>query len=148
LKILVVTGKLAFETVSQNVAESDYDVDVRPLPVSVAAFITPQLAAQSLVKAGVTGYDLILLPGTVRGDVTPVEEVTGVPTFKGPSNMNDISLLLGLLDSVELSKTASATQRPLQRPSTYLKPRTRGPSQRSGEQKRIGEHSWSNTEVC
>jgi dihydropteroate synthase-like protein len=110
LKILVVTGKLAFETVSQNVAESDYDVDVRPLPVSVAAFITPQLAAQSLVKAGVTGYDLILLPGTVRGDVTPVEEVTGVPTFKGPSNMNDISLLLGLLDSVELSKTASATE--------------------------------------
>jgi len=106
----MITGKLAFETVSKNVAESKYDVDVRPLPVSVAAFITPQFAAQSLGKAGVKGYDLILLPGTVRGDVTPVEEATDIPTFKGPSNMNDIPLLLGLLDSIELSKTTSATE--------------------------------------
>ena len=106
----MVTGRLAFETVSRNVAESKYDVDVRPLPVSVAAFITPQLAAQNLVDAGVKDYDLILLPGTVRGDVTPVEEATGIPTFKGPSNMNDLPLLLGLLDGIELSKTASATE--------------------------------------
>jgi dihydropteroate synthase-like protein len=110
VKILVVTGRLAFETVSRNVAESKHDVDVHPLPVSVAAFITPQLAAQNLVNAGIKDYDLILLPGTVRGDVTPVEEATGIPTFKGPSNMNDIPLLLGLLDGIELSKTASATE--------------------------------------
>jgi dihydropteroate synthase-like protein len=110
VKILVVTGKLAFETVSKNVAESKYEVDVRPLPVSVAAFITPQFAAQSLIKAGVKKYDLILLPGTVRGDVTPVEEATGIQTFKGPSSMNDISLLLRHLETVELSKTASATE--------------------------------------
>jgi dihydropteroate synthase-like protein len=110
VKVLVVTGKLAFETVSHNVAESKYDVEVRPLSVSVAAFITPEFAAQSLVKAGVKGYNLILLPGTVRGDVTPVEEATGIPTFKGPSNMNDIPLLLGLLETVKLSKTSSATE--------------------------------------
>jgi dihydropteroate synthase-like protein len=110
LKILVVTGKLAFETVSRNVADSKYDLHVHPLPVSVAAFITPQLAARNLADAGVKDYDLILLPGTVRGDVTMVEEATGIPTFKGPSNMNDLPLLLGLLDGIELSKTASATE--------------------------------------
>ena len=106
----MVTGRLAFETVARNVAESKYDVYVHPLPVSVAAFMTPQLAARNLVDAGVEGYDLILLPGTVRGDVTAVEEATGIPTFKGPSNMNDLPLLLGLLDGIELSKTASATE--------------------------------------
>jgi dihydropteroate synthase-like protein len=110
VKILVVTGRLAYETVSRNVTESKYDVDVRPLPVSVAAFITPEFAAQTLVNAGVKDYDLILLPGTVMGDITTVEEATGIPTFKGPSNMNDLPLLLGLLDGIELSKTASATE--------------------------------------
>ncbi len=110
MKILVVTGRLAFDTVTRNVADSKYDVDVLPLPVSVAAFITPQFATRKLVNAGVKDYDLILLPGTVRGDVTPVEEATGIPTFKGPSNMNDVTLLLGLLDGIELSKTASATE--------------------------------------
>ena len=69
----MVTGRLAFETVSRSVAESKHYVDVHTLPVSVAAFITPQSAAQNLVNAGVKDYDLILLPGTVRGDVTPVE---------------------------------------------------------------------------
>tara|TARA_B100001971_G_scaffold214180_1_gene250309 strand:+ start:4961 stop:6529 length:1569 start_codon:yes stop_codon:yes gene_type:complete len=111
VKILVVTGRLAFDTVSRNVADSGFDVDVFSLPVSVAAFITPQFATRNLARESVKDYDLILLPGTVRGDVTLVEKATGIPTFKGPSNMNDISLLLGLLDRIELSKTVSATER-------------------------------------
>ena len=84
-------------------------MDVRPLLVSVAAFITPERAAEALGDLSRSDYDMILLPGIVRGDVTPVEEATGIPTFKGPTNADDLPLVLELLGEIELSKTESAS---------------------------------------
>jgi len=110
LRILVVTGKLAAEAVIRKVEGAACDIEVFPISVSVAAFITPEVAVQALGDIKEEDYDLILLPGTVRGDVSPVEEATGIPTFKGPSNMNDIPLLLQMLEKVELSKTESASK--------------------------------------
>jgi dihydropteroate synthase-like protein len=107
---MVVTGRLAEESIRRKVSGLDIDVDVHPLQMSVAAFITPEKAANELSQISTRGYDLILLPGTVIGDVSLVEEMTGVPTFKGPSDFNDLPLVLGLLDKVELSKTSSATR--------------------------------------
>jgi len=108
LRILVVTGKLAAEAVARKVEGTAHDVEVFPISVSVAAFITPEVAVEAL--GDIKGeYDLILLPGTVRGDVSPVEEATGMPTFKGPSNTNDIPLLLQMMERIELSKTESAS---------------------------------------
>jgi dihydropteroate synthase-like protein len=84
-------------------------VDVRRLPVSVAAFITPERAAEAFRDLARGDYDMILLPGIVRGDVTPVEEATGIATFKGPTNADDLPLVLELLGEIELSKTESAS---------------------------------------
>jgi len=110
LRILVVTGKLAAEAVIRKVEGTAHEIEVYPLPVSVAAFITPEVASQGLENIKQGDYDLILLPGTVRGDVSPVEEATGIPTFKGPSNTNDIPLLLQMMEQIELSKTESASK--------------------------------------
>ncbi|KON30993.1 hypothetical protein AC482_02275, partial [miscellaneous Crenarchaeota group-15 archaeon DG-45] len=85
-------------------------VEVMVLPVSVAAFITPRLAAEALKARQVEGYDLILLPGSVQGDVSPVERAIGIPAFKGPLHAADLPLVLGLLGEVGLSKTIPASE--------------------------------------
>jgi dihydropteroate synthase-like protein len=110
LRVLVVTGRLAEESVRRKVSGLDVDVDVHTVPVSVAAFITPENTAEALSGLPPGEYDIILLPGTVMGDVSPVEEATGIPAFKGPTDANDLPLVLSLLGEIELSKTRSASE--------------------------------------
>lgn len=110
MRVLIVTGRLAEENLKRYASESAVDADVVALPVSVAAFITPELAAETLNAPWVKAYDLILMPGAVRGDVSPVEAFTGVPTFKGPVHAADLPLVLSLLGEVELSKTVPASE--------------------------------------
>ncbi|MCW3992132.1 MAG: dihydropteroate synthase-like protein [Candidatus Bathyarchaeota archaeon] len=110
MRVLIVTGMLAEEAVNRYASEAGPDVEVMVLPVSVAAFITPMFAAEMMKARRVEGYDLILMPGAVRGDVSPVESATGIPTFKGPLHAADLPLVLGLLEEVELSKTVPASE--------------------------------------
>jgi len=93
--------------VRRYAAESDANIDVLALPVSVAAFMTPEYVAGYLGKEKPRGYDMILTPGAMRGDVTPIEETTGVPTFKGPIHAADIPHSLG--KDVQLSKVLPAS---------------------------------------
>ena len=110
MRVLVVTGRLAEENVRRLVSGKGMDVDVHALPVSVAAFITPEQVVEDLKELTVRRYDVILLPGTVRGDVSPVEEALRVPTYKGPSDASDLPYVLEHLGEIELSKTESATE--------------------------------------
>ena len=105
----MVTGRLAGDTVRRAISKLD-DVEVYVLPTSVAAFITPEFAVRHLKGGLQGGYGLILMPGTMRGDVSIIEEETGVPTFKGPSDAHDLPLVLSHLNEIKLSKTKSATE--------------------------------------
>lgn len=107
--MLILTGRLAEEGVRRSVSGLEMDVDIRTLPVSVAAFITPEHAVKALGDLSAGDYDFILLPGMVRGDVTSIEEATGIPTFKGPIHYNDLPVVLGLMGEIELSKTIPAS---------------------------------------
>jgi dihydropteroate synthase-like protein len=108
LRVLVVTGKLAEESVRRKINGSVHEVEIFVIPVTVAAFITPQLASKALSELD-SDFDIILIPGTVRGDVTIIEETTGIPTYKGPSNADDLPILLEFLDEIQLSKTEFAS---------------------------------------
>jgi len=110
VRVLVVTGRLAEKSVKRYASEAEKEPDVKTLPVSVAAFITPKYAAKMLSAPWVKDYDLILMPGAVQGDVSPVEAATGVQTFKGPLHAADIPFVLSLLGEVELSKTIPASE--------------------------------------
>ena len=110
LKVLVVTSRLAEDSVGQYLSKLNIKADVLALPVSVAAFITPKLAADALRGRDVKDYDVILLPGAVQGDVTPVEIATGVATYKGPVHIAELPLILDLLNEVKLSKTIPASE--------------------------------------
>jgi dihydropteroate synthase-like protein len=106
LRVLVVTGALAEAEVRRHTEGLSHTVDVHALPVTVAAFITPGYAAKQLGSLDLSGYDMILLPGSVNGDVSPVEEATGVPTFKGPIHAADLPLVIR--GDVKLSRTKPA----------------------------------------
>ena len=106
MRVLVITGRLAEAAVRRTV-EGLRGVDVKALPVSVASFITPGFAASALRRMSLEDYDMILMPGTVSGDVSRVEEATGVPTYKGPVHFADIPLALS--SGVQLSRTVPAS---------------------------------------
>ncbi|OGD52762.1 hypothetical protein A3K81_06680 [Candidatus Bathyarchaeota archaeon RBG_13_60_20] len=106
MRVLVVTGRLA-EAAVRRAVDGLGGVDVKALPVSVASFITPGFAASALSRMNLDGYDMILMPGTVSGDVSRVEEATGVPTYKGPVHFADIPLALS--SGVQLSRTLPAS---------------------------------------
>jgi len=75
--------------------------DVFVTPVSVAAFLTPEMIAGYLKKAGIKSedYDLILIPGLVRGSAQVVEDELGIPAFKGPRNAMDIPQTLKAVEN-------------------------------------------------
>ena len=107
MKILIVTGKLAEETIKEQVAGLK-KVDVLALPVTVASFITPNYAANQLAKHDLSGYDMLVLPGSISGDLSPIEEATGIPAFKGPLHAADLPLVLS--EDIQLSRTQPANE--------------------------------------
>ncbi len=107
-RILLVTGKLAEPLVRKY--GRGCDVFVAP-PVSVAAFLTPELIVRYLKKAGIKSedYDFILIPGLVRGSAQIIEDELGIPTFKGPRNAMDLpQVLKALEEGFKLSKEVPA----------------------------------------
>lgn len=103
LKILLVTGKLAYPILSEAVkAIRNAEIDIVAMDVPVAALMNVRYIAERL--KGVRGYDYIILPGLVFGDATLVERATGIPTVKGTEEAWDINLAVeALLQGKSLS---------------------------------------------
>jgi dihydropteroate synthase-like protein len=108
LRILLVTGKDAEESVRHNARGTDHECTVLPLPRSVAALLTPTYIAGQLRHKEGGEYDLVLTPGLMAGDVTPIEEETGIPTYKGPRYAADLPTVLETIHELQLSKTVPA----------------------------------------
>lgn len=110
MKVLLLTGKLAFPLVKKYSRVEGVEAEVVMAPVPVATFLTPALAVRELEKREVKGYDLILLPGLVRFDPSEVEKRVGVPTYRGPKHAADLPPVLERLGEVELSKEVPACE--------------------------------------
>jgi dihydropteroate synthase-like protein len=102
-KILLLTGRLA-EAEVQKAAER-LDADVLAVPVDVAQFITPRMAADK-IKDTDRPYEKVILPGLVRFDAAEVEKEVRIPCFKGPRYASDIVEVIQ--KGVRLSKTEPA----------------------------------------
>jgi len=103
LRVLLVTGRLAEPLVRKYAGDVKAEVDVACLPVSVAALITPQMVVEGLRGAVARKkYDMIIVPGLMRGSTKPIEKALGVPVFKGSRYACDIPLVFEKLE--ELSK--------------------------------------------
>ncbi|NHK32246.1 MAG: dihydropteroate synthase-like protein [Asgard group archaeon] len=105
LKILALTGRLAAEIVKKYIPPF---VDLKILPVNVAAFITKDLILDNLTKEDAQKYDLVLTPGLVSEDLASLKAKLGVPVVKGPRYASDIKMTLAEINPLELSSKHAA----------------------------------------
>lgn len=100
LKILALTGRAAEFLIRNNVPNN---VDVKVLPIDVAAFISKEMILRNISKDEAKKYDLIVVPGFVEGDLLSLKEEIGIPVVKGPRYASDLKLTLLELNPLELS---------------------------------------------
>lgn len=89
-KILILTGKLAFNSVQKLTKSISDEVEVLELPISIAAFITPEIILKALKKIDLSKYDYILCPGLIRGNLKNLESELEIKIYKGPRYAVDI----------------------------------------------------------
>lgn len=106
MKVLIITAKLASNLVKKVSSQSNKNVHVHTVNTPIAAFLTPKKIVGELEKFDVDfieSVDIIITPGLIRKDVNYIREKTGIPTFKGPKDAADLSIILDLMDKLELS---------------------------------------------
>ena len=108
MKILIVTGKIAEDTIKKLVSGLEQDIDVLALPVTVASFITAKYAINQLKKHNLSGYDMLIMPGSTSGDILLIEETIGIPVYRGPIHAADLPLVLS--ENIQLSKNQPANE--------------------------------------
>jgi dihydropteroate synthase-like protein len=110
LKVLLVTGLMAKKNVERYSKESDVQTKVIAIKVPVAAFLTSKQIIEAFKSVNLKKYDLVLVPGLIRGDVKAISNAVGVPTFKGPMYCADLPTVLDSLGEIELSTIISADE--------------------------------------
>jgi len=106
-KILAVTGRSA-ENLVRNFLPKN--VDLKVLPINVAAFITQRLILENISEEFAKQYDIIIVPGLVQGDISSLKDDLKVPVVKGPKYASDIKMTLNEIDVFELSTVYPADQ--------------------------------------
>lgn len=90
--IQFVTGRLAEhslrQVVEQLATELGFDYTIHVLPITVAALMTPDWIARRLQP--VKGATRIMVPGYCAGDLTPIEQATGVAVERGPRELRQL----------------------------------------------------------
>jgi dihydropteroate synthase-like protein len=87
-----VTGRLAHHALEQLLLDLarqvgfTYSIDV--LPITVAALMTPEWIARRIQVP--THATKVMLPGYCAGDLTPLEQVVGVPIETGPRDLRQL----------------------------------------------------------
>jgi hypothetical protein len=108
LRVLLVTGLLAKKAVESYAKESNVETRLFALKVPVAALLSPEQIAKALKTSGVQGFDVILVPGLIRGDTAVIADSVGTPTFKGSRYAADLPTVLDALNRVKLSTVTPA----------------------------------------
>lgn len=108
MKVLLITGTLAEDIVKRYAKESTVETETVALKMAVAALLTPRTIADALGNMKPSGFNMILVPGLVRGDTTVISKAIGVPAFKGPRYAADLPTVLDSLCEVQLSTTVPA----------------------------------------
>jgi len=110
LKVLLITGLLAEKIVKKYAQESAVETEVLALASPVAALLSPKKIAKALHKKSPRGFELILVPGLIRGDTSVIADSTGIPTFKGPRYAADLPTVLDVIDQAKLSTEIPACE--------------------------------------
>ena len=111
MKVLIITGDLAYPLIRSVVEDANEDVIVHVADTQVAAFLTPNMIIKE-VKTHFANQldeiDLILVPGLIKKGTKEITKELGIPTFKGSTDGADLAMVLNLLDNIELSEDKPA----------------------------------------
>ena len=111
MKVLIITGNLAYPLIQSVVSDSSQDVIVHIADTQVAAFLTPRMIineVKTYFKDQMDEIDLILVPGLIKKGTREITKELGIPTFKGSTDGADLAMVLDLLDNIELSEDKPA----------------------------------------
>lgn len=108
MKVLLITGSLAEETVRHYAQETSVETEVLALKIGVAALLSPETIAKALTSANLKEFDAILVPGLIRGDATVISDAVGIPAFKGPRYAADLPTVLDSIGEIKLSTVTPA----------------------------------------
>ena len=111
MKVLIITGDLAYPLIKSVVADSSEDIIIHVAETQVAAFLTPR----QIIKEVKTHFsdqldeiDMILVPGLIKKGTREITKELGIPTFKGSTDGADLAMVLNLVGSIELSEDKPA----------------------------------------
>ncbi len=111
MKVLIITGDLAYPLIKSVVANSNEDIIIHVAETQVAAFLTPR----QIIKEVKTHFanqldeiDMILVPGLIKKGTREITKELGIPTFKGSTDGADLAMVLNLVGSIELSEDKPA----------------------------------------
>jgi dihydropteroate synthase-like protein len=110
LKVALITGQLAKDMVERFSRDSKVESEVISLPIQVASLMNAAYIAGRLRGYPLEGFDLILVPGLIKGDIRVIEDSVGIPVFRGPKHAADIPPVLDNIGRIELSKEVPACE--------------------------------------
>ena len=114
MRIGVVTSKTAepiIREIVRRIRHRGVDIEVIVLPIPAISMLSAANVARILARQEkrLEGLDLLLIPGTVRGDVTVIEEKLGVKAFKASRDPGLLPWIIELLlEGGSLSKKLPA----------------------------------------
>ena len=111
MKVLIITGNLAYPLIESVVKDSKEDIIIHVAETQVAAFLTPR----QIIKEVKTHFadqldeiDLMLVPGLIKKGTREITKELGIPTFKGSTDGADLAMVLNLIGSIDLSEDKPA----------------------------------------
>ena len=112
MKVLIVTGELAYPLIKEVVSDSKEEIIVHIVDnTQVAAFLTPRLIINEVKKCfsdQLDEIDMILVPGLIKKGTREITKELGIPTFKGSTDGADLAMVLNLVGSINLSEDKPA----------------------------------------
>ncbi len=111
MKVLILTGKLASKMVQKISSGSKHQVHTLTINIPIAAFLTPRKIIQELEKLDqnyLNTFQVIITPGLIRKDVSPVKDKIGIATYKGPKDAADLPVVLEMIEKLKLSSQIPA----------------------------------------
>ncbi|NVM03720.1 MAG: dihydropteroate synthase-like protein [Candidatus Helarchaeota archaeon] len=103
-KILIVTGRLAFDSIQELTSDLKDKIEILKLPISIAAFISSSILLKSLKNMDLSKYEYILCPGLMRGNLSELE--LGIKVYKGPRYAYDIPTTIKSPEKLSTKKPA------------------------------------------
>ncbi len=91
MNILIVTGRLARGMIEKLIEPirrefRDYMIKLYVIPVDVISLVKPITVYRYLSRINLEDVDLVIIPGTLKGDYTDISRRIGVKIVKSPSN--------------------------------------------------------------